>query len=109
MHAYFRPFRAAVFAKWLHPATPLWGVCDMDTFFGNFERNFPWEEADNFDMLFPGSPMDGGDSVLLYIPGHLAFFKNSEHNTQEFMRFPQVATLDGFLQQAWMDSGAPGA
>ena len=79
----------------------------MDTFLGNFERNFPWDEADKYDILFPSNPMDS-DDVLLYIPGHLAFFKNSEHLTLEFMKFPQVRTLDGFLQQQWMDSGAPG-
>ncbi|KIP02588.1 hypothetical protein PHLGIDRAFT_287083 [Phlebiopsis gigantea 11061_1 CR5-6] len=106
VHAYFRPFRHEIFRRWLHPATPIWGVCDMDVVLGNFERNFPWDEALQYDIVFPSSPMDHED-VLVYIPGHLAFFANSHHLTEEFMTFPGVRTLDGFLSEPWMDSGAP--
>ena len=88
----------------------MWGVCDMDTFFGSFERNFPWDEAEKYDMVFPSGPSDNGDQLgnLLYIPGHLGFYRVSEHLVDEFMRFPQVATYDAFFAQNWMDSGAPG-
>lgn len=79
----------------------------MDIMLGNFERNFPWDEADKYDILFPSSPMDGED-VLLYVPGHLAFFANSRHLTDQFMAFPGVSSLAGFLTEPWMDSGAPG-
>lgn len=79
----------------------------MDTILGSFERNFPWDEAEKYDILFPSNIIDH-DHNLVYVPGHLAFFRNSEHLTAEFMKFPGVASLDGFLQQTWMDSGAPG-
>lgn len=82
----------------------------MDTFFGSFERNFPWDEAEKYDIVFPSGPYDNADEngILLYIPGHLAFFRNSDHVVDEFIKFPQVASYDGFFQNEWMDSGAPG-
>lgn len=100
-NSYFRPYRAAIFARWLHPATPLWGWCDMDTFLGSFARAFPWDAAPHFDVLVPALPTDDAE-VLLFLPGHLAFFRHAPHVTDAFMRFPNVRTYRNFLDLPWI-------
>lgn len=69
----------------------------------------PWDVADDFDMLVPGAPINGND-VLLYLPGHLAFFRNAPHIVDQFMTFPNLRTLDAYLNLPWIssDSGALG-
>ncbi|KAL0958355.1 hypothetical protein HGRIS_000497 [Hohenbuehelia grisea] len=101
VNSFFRPFRPAVFAKWIHPDTKIWGWCDMDTILGNVERNLPWDVIEDFDIIFPTSPHDG-HSVLLFTPGHLAFFRNSAKVTTEFMKFPNVMTMDNFFNLPWV-------
>ncbi|KAF7440632.1 hypothetical protein PC9H_000978 [Pleurotus ostreatus] len=103
VNSYFRPFRAAVFAKWINPETPIWGWCDMDTILGSFERNFPWDIASEFDFLFPGPPIDGGD-ILLFFPGHMAFFKNKEHVVSAFMDFPNLKTYESYMDLPWVST-----
>ncbi|KAL0957694.1 hypothetical protein HGRIS_001474 [Hohenbuehelia grisea] len=98
VNSYFRPFRSA---KWIHPDTRTWGWCDMDTILGNFERNLPWDIIKEFDIAFPPSPHDS-QSILLFTPGHLAFFRNSAKITTEFMKFPSVKTTENFFNLPWM-------
>lgn len=107
VNSYFRPFRAAVFAKWINPETHIWGWCDMDTILGSFERNFPWDIAPKFDFLFPGPPIDS-DDILLFFPGHMAFFKNQERVVNAFMDFPNVKTYESYMELPWVstDTGA---
>ncbi|KAL4266174.1 hypothetical protein AB1N83_000552 [Pleurotus pulmonarius] len=103
VNSYFRPFRAAIFAKWINPETPTWGWCDMDTILGSFERNFPWDIAPEFDFLFPGPPIDS-DDILLFFPGHMAFFKNQEHVVSAFMEFPNVKTYESYMELPWVST-----
>ncbi|KAJ8523019.1 hypothetical protein ONZ45_g500 [Pleurotus djamor] len=104
VNSYFRPFRAAVFKKWIHPETPIWGWCDMDNILGSFERNFPWELAPSYDIVFPAPPIDYGEEMLLFMPGHLAFFKHASYVVDEFMQFPNVKDMKGFMDLPWVSS-----
>jgi hypothetical protein len=75
---------------------------------GNFERTFPWAVAENFDILIPGQSEVGGphDHLLLFMPGHLAFFRNSAQFTVQFLEFPNFRNLDAFLNLPWVDTAA---
>ncbi|KAJ8521549.1 hypothetical protein ONZ45_g1758 [Pleurotus djamor] len=101
VNSHFRPFRSAIFDQWINPRTEIWGWCDMDTFMGDFERNFPWDIARDYDFLFPAPP-SYGDNMLLYFPGHLAFFRNSPRVVQEFFRFPNFQSIDAFMDLPWL-------
>ncbi|KAF9515859.1 hypothetical protein BS47DRAFT_1341465 [Hydnum rufescens UP504] len=103
VNSFFRPFRSTVFAKWVNPDTPIWGWCDMDTMLGNFERNFPWDVAKDFDILAPSLPIHG-DNILLFTPGHLAFFRNSPDVVDQFMTFPNLVNADAFATLPWIGS-----
>lgn len=97
----YRPFRSAIFAEWMDPNTKIWGWCDMDVMLGNFERAFPWDVAENFDIIVPhpfGLQPEG--SVLLYMPGHLTFFRRSAEFTAKFLDFPSFRNLDTWLQMS---------
>lgn len=79
----------------------------MDVMFGNFERAFPWDVAESFDMVIPGpSGIIPQDDLMLIIPGHLAFFRNSAQFTVQFLEFPNFRSLDAFLHLPWIDSAA---
>ncbi|KAF8333036.1 uncharacterized protein EI90DRAFT_3153808 [Cantharellus anzutake] len=97
VNSHFRPFRSAVFRKWLNPGTPTWGWCDMDTMFGNFERNFPFDVSSQFDVLIPGQPAHD-EQVLLFHPGHLTFFRHSERVIDEYMKYPRLKDLKTWLR-----------
>lgn len=74
---------------------------------GNFERAFPWDVAENFDIIVPGqSGVHADDKVLLFTPGHLGFFRNSAQFTAQFLEFPNFHNISAFLHLPWIDSGA---
>ncbi|KDQ20882.1 hypothetical protein BOTBODRAFT_169589 [Botryobasidium botryosum FD-172 SS1] len=106
VNSYFRPFRAAVFKKWVNPSTKIWGWCDLDIMLGNFERSFPWDIAEDFDILVPAAPTNGDDIILLYLPGHLAFFKHATHISDQFMNLPNLQTMDAYMTMPWIGSDA---
>jgi|SRR5882762_8424566 len=92
----------------MDPSTKIWGWCDMDTMMGNFERAFPWDVAEDFDILIPGQSEVGEahDHLLLFMPGHLAFFRNSAQFTAQFLEFPNFRNLQAFLHLPWVDAAA---
>ncbi|KAF9528932.1 hypothetical protein CPB83DRAFT_893901 [Crepidotus variabilis] len=105
VNSYYRPFRAAIFKEWINPGTKIWGWCDLDTMLGNFDRAFPWDIAEDYDLVVPGGPING-DDILLYLPGHLMFFKHSTFVLEEFMTFPNFKTVDAFLNLPWIGISA---
>jgi hypothetical protein len=91
----------------MDPNTKIWGWCDLDVMLGNFERAFPWDVAENFDIIIPGpSGVYPEDNLLLFMPGHLGFFRNSAQFTAQFLEFPNFRNLDAFLHLPWIDSAA---
>ena len=75
--------------------------------FSNFDREFPWDVAESFDMVIPGPfGIIPQDDLMLIIPGHLAFFRNSAQFTTQFLEFPNFQSLDVFLYLLWIDSAA---
>ncbi|KAF4593083.1 hypothetical protein EYR38_008793 [Pleurotus pulmonarius] len=102
-NSYFRPFRPEIFHQWVNPHTTIWAWCDMDIFMGDFDRNFPWDVAGDFDFLWPSPPQDS-DDILLFFPGHLAFFKRAPHVIDEFMRLPNFRSLEAFMTLPWLTS-----
>ncbi|KAF8333019.1 uncharacterized protein EI90DRAFT_3052702 [Cantharellus anzutake] len=93
--SHFRPFRAAIFHDYIHPDTPIWGWGDLDTMWGNFERNFPWDLAPQFDIIV-ASAQHYLDEILLYLPGHLCFFRHSQSVVDEFLKYPALRSLEAF-------------
>lgn len=74
---------------------------------GNFERAFPWDIAEDFDIIVPGpSGIFPQDDLLLIMPGHLAFFRNSPAFTEKFLEFPNFKNIEAFLHLPWIDSAA---
>lgn len=76
-HSHFRLWRGYVFKHLLDPGVEWWGWADPDTFVGNFKSQFPWDATD-YDVVIPV----GGDADLLYMRGHLCFFR-AGHETEE--------------------------
>ncbi|KAF8320047.1 hypothetical protein DL93DRAFT_2094499 [Clavulina sp. PMI_390] len=107
VHSYFRPFRSGVFAKWLDPKTPVWGWCDMDTMLGSFDRLFPWDVIGQFDLLIPQTPSNG-EQILMYMSGHLMFFKHEKRVLEEFFNFHALRSAQIFIDapRDWIDPGA---
>jgi hypothetical protein len=86
----------------MDPNTKIWGWCDMDVMFGNFTRAFPWDVMENFDIMVAHTfPVHPTDRVLLYLPGHLTFFRNSAQVTTGFLAFPNFQNLNAFLHDPW--------
>ncbi|KAI0261005.1 hypothetical protein BC834DRAFT_492851 [Gloeopeniophorella convolvens] len=78
----------------------------MDLVFGSFERAFPWDIAYNFDMLIAYYPSPDADDVLLYMKGHLSFFRHSPEVTRQFLTFPNFRTQHTFLTLPWIETDA---
>ena len=83
----------------MSPNTKIWGWCDMDVMFGNFERSFPWDVAQDFDIIVPHPyALYPEDAVLLYMRGHLTFFRRSPELTAKFLEFPAFKNLESWLE-----------
>jgi hypothetical protein len=79
----------------------------MDVMFGNFERAFPWDVAENFDIIVPQPyGLHPDDGILLYMPGHLTFFRRSADFTAKFLEFPFFRNLCTWLHGSF--NWAPG-
>lgn len=104
VNSHYRPYRAAVFQKYLHPETKLWGWCDLDLMFGNFDRAFPWDITEHFDVYISGWPSNS--DVLMFMPGHLTVFRYSQHVLDEFMLFPNLRDIQSYLAEPWIDDAS---
>ncbi|KAF8312889.1 uncharacterized protein EI90DRAFT_3092675 [Cantharellus anzutake] len=80
--SHFRPFRAAIFHDYIHPDTPIWGWV-------------PWDLAPQFDIIV-ASAQSYLDEILLYLPGHLCFFRHSQSIVDEFLKYPALRSLEAF-------------
>ncbi|ODN80081.1 hypothetical protein L198_07891 [Cryptococcus wingfieldii CBS 7118] len=97
--------RGWVFRKYLNPRTRWWGYCDSDIFVGDFSRTFPYDLAldDTFDVLMPTEPSDNGGGRLIFMRGHMTFFRNSETTEDRLLSFPHFKSFD-----TWDNMPLPG-
>ncbi|KAH8119132.1 hypothetical protein DFH11DRAFT_1686098 [Phellopilus nigrolimitatus] len=93
----FRLMRNGIFLRWIDPSTTIWGWCDVDTFWGNFTRAFPWDIAHDFDVLAPASQPEFSSQPLLFTRGHMAFFRHSPEVLDKFHSFPKFSSLTAYL------------
>ncbi|KAI0033850.1 hypothetical protein K488DRAFT_84587 [Vararia minispora EC-137] len=96
VNSFYRPFRAEVFKKYMLPEVKFWAWGDLDVILGSFERVFPWDVADQFDVILAGWPTNW-DNILLYMPGHMTAFRNSPAVAAQFLATPALATFDAFV------------
>ncbi|THH10671.1 hypothetical protein EW145_g1161 [Phellinidium pouzarii] len=91
--------KAILFArvKQADPATTIWGWCDVDAFWGNFTRTFPWDVAHDFDVLSPASQPDFSNKKLLFQRGHMAFFRHSPEVLDKLHSFPKFSSFSAYL------------
>ncbi|KAJ6453253.1 hypothetical protein C8R47DRAFT_997775 [Mycena vitilis] len=107
-NSYYRMFRAGVFAKWIRPETTIWGWCDVDIYWGSFERIFPWDVAADFDILAPASTPNLGSKQLLFTRGHMAFFRHSPDMQARLHAYPKFVSLGAFLTSSIDDAAEEG-
>lgn len=69
----------------------------MDTIIGSFERNFPWDIADEYDILTTASSAERLEQILLYMVGHMSFLKAAPHVVGQFLLYPAFMSLRAFL------------
>lgn len=55
----------------------------------------PWDVAHNFDLIV-SSRETFLDENLLYLPGHLCFFRHSQSVVDEFLKYPALKDLETF-------------
>jgi len=96
VNSVFRPFRAEIFRKYLHPELKLWGWCDLDMLLGNFDRIFPWDVAYDFDVIIAGWPV-ALERVLLFTPGHMTVFRRSAVIAAAFLQHPPLASYENYV------------
>ena len=67
----------------------------------------PWDVADQFDLIIPATGANF-DQVMLFMRGHLMFFRHDKRVTNEFFNFPALRSLQSFLNtpDAWIDTAA---
>ncbi|EJD02913.1 uncharacterized protein FOMMEDRAFT_168024 [Fomitiporia mediterranea MF3/22] len=96
-NSFFRILRAGVFASFIDPATTIWGWCDVDEFWGNFTRTFPWDIAHDFDVLAASVQPEFANHRMLYTRGHMAFIRNSPEVLDKLHSFPKFSSLSAYL------------
>lgn len=87
-HSHFRLWRGYVFKHLLSPGIEWWGWTDPDTFVGNFKSQFPWD-ATEYDIVVPV----GGDIGLLYMRGHLCFFRAGRETEEKLNQYHHVSNM----------------
>ncbi|EJT98894.1 hypothetical protein DACRYDRAFT_110231 [Dacryopinax primogenitus] len=92
-HSFFRLWRGYVFRHHLNPGARWWGWADPDTFLGNFDTQFPWD-AEAFDVFVPASP-----HTLLYLRGHLCFFRTGTNVEDKLNSYPNLISPDAYLEK----------
>ncbi|KAI5123080.1 hypothetical protein M0805_000514 [Coniferiporia weirii] len=98
-HSFFRLFRNGIFKPWIDPATTIWGWCDLDTFWGNFTRAFPWDVAHDFDVLVAASQPDFSNNRALFTRGHMTFIRHSTEVMEKFFTFPKFTSFSSYFSQ----------
>ncbi|KAI0031294.1 hypothetical protein K488DRAFT_71506 [Vararia minispora EC-137] len=97
----YRPFRAEIFKKWMRDDVKLWGWCDLDIMLGNFDRTFPWDLADDFDVFVAGAPTEM-DKVHLFMPGHMTVFRHAPDVAGAFFDLEEIASVNNYLDMPWI-------
>lgn len=67
----------------------------------------PWDVAPQFDLIIPAQPADV-DYIMLFMSGHLMFFRHSPYVWEQFLTYPRLTSLEAFLGAPyhWIDMGA---
>ncbi|KAI5449625.1 hypothetical protein NCC49_004177 [Naganishia albida] len=86
--------RGEVFKAYTHPGAEWWGWCDFDTVMGSFKRKFPWDIAKDYDVLLPAH-RNTDTKRLLFMRGHLTFFRNTPQASEKITGHPDFATKEG--------------
>ncbi|TDL25810.1 hypothetical protein BD410DRAFT_801140 [Rickenella mellea] len=73
------------------------GWCDLDTYWGNFERTFPWDIASEFDIIAMKSQPDFRPQQMLFTRGHMAFFRHTPAVLDMLHSYPAFVSLGYFL------------
>ncbi|KAF9031532.1 hypothetical protein BDZ89DRAFT_1131819 [Hymenopellis radicata] len=96
-NAFFRPFRAAIFSRWVDPRTLIWGITDLDEMRGSFDRTFPWDLAPSFDVIASASH-PRRDPFLSYIADEAEWSHYTILNPNlTFLTFPAMIRTDGHI------------
>ncbi|KAG8876572.1 hypothetical protein FRB98_007241 [Tulasnella sp. 332] len=90
-NSWFRLYRGYVFRHLIAPSVKWWGWADADIFLGNFQTQFPWA-ATEYDVLIPSTP-----DPLLYLRGHLAFFRMGPDTEARMNEFGNLANMNAYL------------
>ncbi|KIY69229.1 hypothetical protein CYLTODRAFT_489128 [Cylindrobasidium torrendii FP15055 ss-10] len=98
IHSYYRIFRGPIFSRFFLSKTTYWGWADLDTIMGDFERAFPWDIARDFDVVVP-THLDSGSQVLMYLRGHMCFFKNSPETESKLLQYPVYHSFNDFMTE----------
>ncbi|KAK8847353.1 hypothetical protein IAR55_005210 [Kwoniella newhampshirensis] len=91
IQAVYPILRGWVFKEYIKPETAYWGYCDLDIFIGDISQTSPTEPSEE----------KGGDR-LIFMRGHMAFFRNSPVTLDRLMRYEYFQNFD-----AWDEMGAP--
>lgn len=67
----------------------------------------PWDVAPQFDLIIPAQPADV-DYIMLFMSGHLMFFRHSPYVWEQFLHYYRLQSLEAFLGAPyhWIDMGA---
>ncbi|TDL25815.1 hypothetical protein BD410DRAFT_784841 [Rickenella mellea] len=95
--SFFRILRSGIFERWIDPDTTIWGWCDLDVYWGNFERTFPWDIASEFDIIAIKSQPDFRPQQMLFARGHMAFFRHTPAVLDMLHSYPAFISLGHFL------------
>jgi hypothetical protein len=69
----------------------------VDTILGSFERNFPWDVAEEYDILTSAPSAERLEQILLYMVGHMSFLKTAPHVVGQFLLYPAFMNMKAFL------------
>ncbi|WVF69931.1 hypothetical protein IAT40_004715 [Kwoniella sp. CBS 6097] len=108
--------RGWVFDKYIDPRSALWGYCDLDTFLGELVSDtdnmskmdrsligFPYDLLNEpFDVFMPAETTDGAGVRLIFMRGHMTFFRRSPITEKKLLAFEGFRSFDnwdiGFIQ-----------
>ncbi|WVQ81664.1 hypothetical protein IAT38_003789 [Cryptococcus sp. DSM 104549] len=96
--AVYPTLRGWVFRKYMNPRTAYWGYCDMDIFLGDLSQNFPYDLAaqNDYDVFIPTEPSEMGGNRLLFMRGHLTFFRNSKVTENRLLRYEYFRSFEAW-------------
>ncbi|WVQ81623.1 hypothetical protein IAT38_003747 [Cryptococcus sp. DSM 104549] len=96
--------RGWVFKKYMNRRTAYWGFCDMDIFLGDLSQNFPYDLAaqNDYDVFSVTEPSENGGNRLLFMRGHMTFFRNSQVTEDRLLGYEYYRSF-----QAWDEMPRP--